>query len=251
MGDIARLSLTKQGEDKLYKMFGINAELLIDHAWGWEPCTIADIKSYRPQNSSISSGQVLQRPYDYELTKLIIKEMSELLSLDLVQRGVVTNQIVLTVGYDVENIKNEDIKKDYKGEITTDNYGRKIPKHAHGTFNLGRYTASSRLISQSAVKLFERIGNTKLLSRRINITANNVKYENDVAETPVYEQTDLFTDYDAKAKSDKLLEKEKRVEKVIVELKNKYGKNAILRGMNLQQGATTVERNGQIGGHKA
>lgn len=251
MGDIARLSLTKQGEDKLYKMFGINAELLIDHAWGWEPCTIADIKSYRPQNSSISSGQVLQRPYDYELTKLIIKEMSELLSLDLVQRGVVTNQIVLTVGYDVENIKNEDIKKDYKGEITTDNYGRKIPKHAHGTFNLGRYTASSRLISQSAVKLFERIGNTKLLSRRINITANNVKYENDVAETPVYEQTDLFTDYVAKAKSDKLLEKEKRVEKVIVELKNKYGKNAILRGMNLQQGATTVERNGQIGGHKA
>lgn len=253
MGDIALCSMTKFGEDKLYKLFGINAELLIDHAWGWEPCTIADIKAYKPLNNSISMGQVLQLPHDFEHTKLIIKEMAELMALDLTEKNLVTDQIVLTVGYDTENLKNPNIK--YKGKVTTDNYGRKIPKHAHGTENIEDYTASSRLISNAAELLFERIIDKNLLTRRITLCANHVVNEKEVKPKTEFLQLDLFTDYESVKREEEerknLLKKEKSMQKAIVDIKKKYGKNAVLRGMNLQDGATTVERNGRIGGHKA
>lgn len=253
MGDIALCSMTKFGEDKLYKLFGINAELLIDHAWGWEPCTIADIKAYKPLNNSISMGQVLQSPHDFEQTKLIIKEMAELMALDLTEKNLVTDQIVLTVGYDTENLKNPNIK--YKGKVTTDNYGRKIPKHAHGTENIEDYTASSRLISNAAELLFERIIDKNLLTRRITLCANHVVNEKEVKPKTEFLQLDLFTDYESAKREEEerknLLKKEKSMQKAIVDIKKKYGKNAVLRGMNLQDGATTVERNGRIGGHKA
>ncbi len=248
MGDIAQCSMTQYGENKLYRLFGVNAELLIDHAWGWEPCTIADVKAYKPLNNSINMGQVLQSPYNYEKTRLIIKEMSELMALDLVGKNLVTDQLVLTVGYDTENLKNSKIK--YKGNITTDNYGRKIPKHAHGTENLERYTASSRLITEAAVKLFDRIINKDLLSRRITLCANHVINEKDAEEKNIYVQMDLFADCGS-AEKDEVLAKEKNMQKAIVDIKKKYGKNAIIRGMNLEEGATTISRNGQIGGHKA
>lgn len=255
MGDIARCSLTKYGEDKLYKLFGINAELLIDHAWGWEPCTIADIKAYKPENSSISMGQVLKQPYDYEKTRLIVKEMTELLSLDLVDKGLVTDQLVLTIGHDIENLSNPDRRGAYKGDVVIDRYGRKIPKHAHGTANLERYTASTRLISDAVMKLFDRIADKSLLSRRLTLCANHVIREEDIETKTEYLQMDLFTDYRQKQaeeeKLDRFLEKEKNMQKAMIDMKKKYGKNAVLKGMNLQEGATTVERNGQIGGHKA
>lgn len=253
MGDVARFSL--ESEDYLYKLFGVNAELLIDHAWGWEPCTIADVKNYTPENNSISSGQVMQHPCDYAQTELIVREMADLLVLDLVDKGLVTNQIVLTIGYDTSNLNNADILRSFKGRATTDRYGRKIPEHAHGTENLDEYTSSTRRITESAMKLYRRIMDKNLLSRRIYIVANHVINENKIPENDKYEQLDFFTDYhEAQRQREKkkaALAREKRQQKAILNIKKKFGKNAIIKGMNLQEGATAVERNKQIGGHKA
>lgn len=255
LGDIALASMTDWGEDRLYKLFGVNAELLIDHAWGWEPCTIAEIKKYKPSNNSICSGQVLHCPYDNEKAKLIVREMTDLLVLDLVEKQLVTDQLVLTVGYDVENLSDPSIKKYYTGPITTDHYGRKIPKHAHGTVNLGKHTSSTRIIIDAVLKLFDDIVDKKLLIRRMNITANHVVGENGMQNAAPLEQIDLFTDYEALERKQKAeqaaLEREKKAQKAIIELRKKYGKNAVLKGMNLQDGATTKDRNEQVGGHKA
>ena len=248
MGDIARVSI--QNEELLYKLFGINAELLIDHAWGWEPVTIKQIKAYKPTTNSISSGQVLHCPYDYEQTKLIVKEMTELLTLDLVEKNLVTNQLVLTVGYDIENLIDPYISNSYKGEITIDRYGRKIPKHAHGTINLDHKTASTKIIMEATMKLYERIMNKQLLVRRINITANNVVDEETAKKEKPFEQIDLFTNYQEKVEKTQEEKTEKELQKAMIDIKKRYGKNAILKGMNLQEGGTTIERNGQIGGHK-
>lgn len=248
MGDIARVSI--QNEELLYKLFGINAELLIDHAWGWEPVSIKQIKAYKPTTNSISSGQVLHCPYNFEQTKLIVKEMTELLTLDLVEKNLVTNQIVLTVGYDIENLTDPYISNSYNGEITIDRYGRKIPKHAHGTINLDHKTSSTKIIMEATMKLYERIMNKKLLVRRINITANNVVDEETAKQEKTFEQIDLFTNYQEKVEKRKEEQAEKELQKAMIDIKKKYGKNAILKGMNLQEGGTTIERNGQIGGHK-
>lgn len=259
MGDVARCSIGKAedyyNEDLLYKLFGINAELLIDHAWGWEPCTIKDVKAYKPSTNSLGSGQVLHCPYTAEKARLIVKEMMDLLALSLVEKGLVTDQIVLTVGYDIENLSNLDLRKRYKGEVTTDRYGRKVPKHAHGTENMSHPTASSRLLCAAVLLLYDRIVDKNLWIRRINISVNHVVEETQIKENEVYEQFDLFTDYAAaeaqKQAEKELLEKEKRMQQAMLEIKKKFGKNAILKGMNLEEGATAKERNNQIGGHRA
>lgn len=254
MGDIARYSCSKFGEDRLYALFGVNAELLIDHAWGWESCTIADVKAYKPQNSSISSGQVLHSPYTVEKARLIVKEMTELLTLELVEKGIVTDQLVLTVGYDIESLQRPEISRKYKGGITADHYGRRVPKPAHGTINLEKYTSSTKLISAAAVELYDKIVNKNLLVRRITICANHIVGECN-APRGNYEQLDLFTDYEKAAEEEKerekKLEKEKRMQQTMIDIKKRFGKNAVIKGMNLEEGATTIERNGQIGGHKA
>ena len=246
MGDVARISL--KNEDLLYKLFGVNAELLIDHAWGWEHCTIADIKSYKPENNSLSSGQVLQEPYDFKKARLVVLEMTDSLSLDLVEKKVVTDQIVLTIGYDAAN-------KNYQGEFVTDSYGRQMPKGAHGSSNLGRQTASSKIITEAMLKLFDRIVNPELLIRRITVVANHVISEDQVPEPRGLVQADLFTDFEEQKKKEALeqdeLEKEKRLRLAILDIKKKFGKNAVLKVMNLMDGATAKERNEQIGGHKA
>ena len=250
MGDIARCSVGREtdyyNEELLYKLFGVNAELLIDHAWGWEPTEISDIKAYRPENSSLSSGQVLQEPYEFDKAKLVYKEMADLLSLDLVEKKLVTDQIVLTVGYDTGNLK-----KDYKGAVETDRYGRKMPKYAHGSENIGRFTASTKLITQAAMSLFDRTVDKKLLVRRMYIVANHVVTEAQAAKESEYEQLDFFTDAKKNEDEESSLKKEKDMQKAIVKIKQKYGKNAIVKGMNLEEGATALERNRQIGGHKA
>lgn len=246
MGDVARCSL--YDEDLLYRLFGVNAELLIDHAWGWEPCTIKEIKAYKPTTNSLSSGQVLQTPYYFDKAKLATREMAEALALDLVEKALVTNQIVLTIGYDIDNLTDENIQ--YKGDIVTDFYGRKVPKHAHGTGNIDRYTASSKLIVDATMELFDRIVDKSLLVRRINIAVCKLQREKDVKDNQV-EQLDLFTDYEKKNKQEENLKKEKRMQEAVLSIKKKYGKNAILKGMNLEEGATAKERNSQIGGHKA
>ncbi|HHU71171.1 MAG TPA: DNA methylase [Clostridiales bacterium] len=259
MGDVARCSIGKPNdyynEDLLYKLFGVNAELLIDHAWGWEPCTIADIKAYKPSTNSIGSGQVLQSPYDYEKASLIVREMTDLLVLDLVDKGLVTDQMVLTVGYDIINLSNPEIKKKYNGEVTTDHYGRSIPKHAHGTVNLGRQTSSTRLIIDAVMDLYSQIVDENLLIRRINITANHVVDESSVKKDNTFEQLNLFTDYATEQKKkeeeEAALEREKKMQHAVLDIKKKFGKNAILKGMNLEKGAMAKERNKQIGGHKA
>lgn len=259
MGDIARCSLGKASdyynEELLYKLFGINAELLIDHAWGWEPCTIRDIKEYKPQDNSVGSGQVLQCPYDSEKAKLVVREMTDQLALELVDKGLVTDQIVLTVGYDIENLTRPEIRKNYRGPVTVDRYGRKIPKHAHGTINLDRKTSSTKLIVNAAMELFDRIIDTGLLVRRLNVTATHVVEEGSVKKQETYEQLTLFTDYDAvcreREKEEEELEREKRMQQAMLDIRKKFGKNAILKGMNLEEGATAIARNGQIGGHKA
>ena len=245
MGDIARCSI--KNEELLFKLFGINAELLIDHAWGYEPCTMKSIKEYKPSTTSLSSGQVLHCPYNYEKTRLIIKEMTELLVLDLVEKNFVTNQIVLTVGYDIDNINNNYIE--YNGEITVDRYGRKVPKHAHGTINLEHYTSSNKIIGEAVIELYDKIINKNLLSRRINIFANNLINYNDIKDNQ-YEQIDMFTDYKQKEKQHNDEIKERELQKSILDIKKKYGKNAILKGMNFEEGATTIDRNLQVGGHK-
>ena len=248
MGDIARISI--ENEDLLYKLFGVNAELLIDHSWGWEPATIQSVKAYKPLSNSISSGQVLHCPYDCQKTRLIVKEMTELLTLELVEKKLVTSQIVLTIGYDVENLTNEKISKEYDGEITLDRYGRSIPKHAHGTININHKTSSTQIIMNAVMELFDRIINEKLLVRRINITANNVINEDEAKKELNFEQVDLFTNYDELNKKIEKEKAEKEIQKAMLNIKRKYGKNAIIKGMNLEEGGTTIERNKQIGGHK-
>lgn len=259
MGDIARCSLGKKheyhNEELLYKLFGVNAELLIDHAWGWEPCTIADVKAYTPSTVSVSSGQVLKCPYTFDKTKLVIREMTERLVLDLVDKNLVTDQMVLTVGYDVENIKNLALRESYQGEITTDRYGRTIPKHAHGTANLSRKTSSTRLITEAVMELCDNILDSNLLVRRINVTANHVVDENRVIKKYIPEQRNLFTDYaiedQKRIEEEAALIRERKAQKAMLAIQKKYGKNAILKGIDLQDGATAIERNTQIGGHKA
>jgi DNA polymerase V len=242
-------------EALLYKLFGVNAELLIDHAWGWEPCTIEAVKAYKPTTNSISSGQVLQYPYSVDKARLIVREMADLLALNLVDKQMVTDQLVLTVGYDIQNLQDPELRQSYKGEVNTDHYGRQLPKHAHGTENLGRYTASSKYIIDAVTMLFDRIIDERLLVRRVNISANHVIPEASAPKAASYEQLDLFTDYAAlekqQAAEEVELEREKEMQKSILDIKKKFGKNAILKGMNLQEGATTRDRNDQIGGHKA
>lgn len=259
MGDIARCSLGKPGEyyneDLLYKLFGINAELLIDHAWGWEPCRMADVKAYKPETNSICSGQVLQCPYTSDKARLVVQEMADMMALDLVDKGMVTDQLVLTVGYDIDNLTDPKIRKIYKGPVTTDRYGRKVPKHAHGTQNLKMPTSSSLQLMAAAEELYDRIINKHLLVRRITLTANRVVVENSVKKQDTFEQMDLFTDYAKREAEEKKeqqeLEKEKKLQRAMLDIKKKYGKNAVLKGMNLQEGATARNRNGQIGGHRA
>ncbi len=253
MGDVARRSVTD--EWTLYKLFGINAELLIDHAWGWEPCTIAEIKAYRPSTNSISSGQVLHCPYSFEKAKLITREMADMLALDLVDKGLVTDQIVLTIGFDIENLRDPAIRGQYHGAVTTDHYGREVPKHAHGTGNLGRHTSSTKQIMEAASALFDSIVDKNLLIRRINVTANHVIEEAALPKEPEAEQLDLFTDYaeeEARRKAEETeLERERTMQLAMLTIKKRYGKNAILKGMNFEEGATAKDRNSQIGGHKA
>ena len=298
MGDIARCSLGTSSdyynEDLLYKMFGVNAELLIDHAWGYEPCTLAEVKSYRPQRKSLVSGQVLQNAYTYEKTRIVVREMMELLALDLVDKGLLTNQIVLTVGYDIENLSDPERRKAYKGEITVDGYGREVPKHAHGTGNLPFSTASTKLTTDCVLEVFDRVVDESLLTRRISITANNLVLESEYkresegvrAEPEQLSMFDMLAGGDdsqatervsskeatAYSEQDKpnstmvaesilgstgndndedALEKEKQVQEAMLKIKKRFGKNAILKGTNLQEGATAKERNAQIGGHKA
>lgn len=248
MGDIARCSI--KNEDLLYKLFGVNAELLIDHAWGWEPCTIESIKSYTPDVKSITSGQVLDCPYDYQKTKLVVCEMADSLALDLTSKKLVTDKLTLTLGYDIQNINNN-----YEGEITTDFYGRKIPKHAHGTITLDHKTSSSKIIMNALVKLYDKIINPKLLIKRINLTAIDVTSEELETGKIRYHQLDLFSDAE---KQNNLLETEKRAEVkerklqgTLLNIKEKYGKNSILKLMDLEEAATTKTRNEQIGGHHA
>ncbi len=259
MGDIARCSLGKAdefyNEELLYRLFGINAQLLIDHAWGYEPVTIADVKGYRPENNSLCSGQVLSCPYDTKKAALVVKEMADMMALDLVDKGLVTNQMILTIGYDISNLTDTKIKKMYQGPVTTDGYGRKKPKHAHGTANLARQTSSARLITEAVMDLYDRIINPILLVRRITLTANHVVEESRTVQEERYEQMNLFTDYEVldqqRKKEEEELEREKRLQKTVLDIKKKYGKNAIVKGMNLEEGATAISRNQQIGGHKA
>lgn len=252
MGDIARCSLGKPSDyynqELLYKLFGVNAQLLIDHAWGWEPCTIADIKAYRPSANSLGSGQVLQYPYEADKARLVVREMTDLLVLDLVDHRLVTNQITLTVGYDRTNLEDPQRRQAYHGAVSMDAYGRVIPKHAHGTANLERYTSSAREIEAAMTRLFDRIVNPNLLVRRLNITANRVLREDCLPqERP--QQMSLFAD-DSQQEQIRL-ERERQKQQAILAIKKKYGKNAVLKGMNLQEGATARQRNNQIGGHKA
>ncbi|CDA79328.1 putative uncharacterized protein [Clostridium sp. CAG:242] len=254
MGDVARCSIGKdtdyRNEELLYKLFGINAELLIDHAWGWEPCTIADIKAYRPENNSICSGQVLPCPYDYEKTRLVVREMADSMALGLVDKACVTNQLVLTIGYDSENLK-----KGYRGDVTIDRYGRPIPKHAHGTINLDAFSSSARKIVDAALTLYDRIMDSELTVRRLSLTANHVISETDIPSKQICEQLDLFTDYAAIEKQQQeekeQLEQEKKIQKTMLSIQKKFGKNAILKGTNLKDGATAKDRNQKIGGHRA
>ena len=255
MGDVARCSIGKPGEyhneELLYKLFGVNAEILIDHAWGWEPCTIADVKAYKPENKSIVSGQVLQCPYDFYKARLVVREMADALALDLVDKGLVTNQLVLTVGYDRENLDDPSRRQSYHGPVTTDRYGRKIPKHATGTENFP-YTSSANDLLRAVTALYDRIVDPNLLIRRLSISANKLLPEADAPKEEA-EQLDLFTDYAAKEQREQADEaayaRERKIQEAMLGIKKKYGKNAILKGMNLEEGATAKERNQTIGGH--
>lgn len=255
MGDIARASLSPYGRKTLKKLFGINSKMLIDHAWGYEPCTIEEAKAYTPETKSISTGQVLHCPYDFDKARVIVWEMLELMSLELVEKRLVTSQLTLTIGYDIENLTDPKISRYYKGEITTDHYGRKIPKHAHGTANLKRQTSSAKMITDAVLELYDKIADPKLLVRRVTIAACNLASESDIKYEQTYEQTDMFTDYEIldtqRKKEEKALQKERKIQEAMIDIKQKYGKNAIIKGTNLKEGATSMERNRQIGGHKA
>ena len=255
MGDIARCSLGDPNEfyneDLLYRLFGVNAELLIDHAWGVEPCTIADIKAYKPETNSLGSGQVLHCAYSAQKAKLVVREMTDLLVLDLVDKGLVTDQIVLTVGYDIDNLLDPERRKRYHGPVVTDHYGRKIPKHAHGTTHLQGHTSSTREIVDAVMALFDRIVAEELLVRRVNIVACHVLRETDVVPSGVGMQLDLFAEPEDPAEKEEARRREKRRQQAVIHIKKRFGKNAILKGMNLEEGATARDRNRQIGGHKA
>lgn len=249
MGDIARMS--EKNEELLYKLFGINAELIIDHAWGYEPCTIESIKSYKPITNSLSLGQVLHCPYNYEQTKVIVKEMAELLTLDLVKKNLVTSKLVLTIGYDIDNLTNPEISSNYFGEVTLDYYGRKVPKHAHGTINIDHETSSTKIITNAVMQLYDSIINKQLLARRINITAEDTISEDDYKNLKEYEQMNMFIDYEKLEKQKSKEIAEKALQRAVLNIKSKYGKNAILKGMNFLEEGTTIQRNGQIGGHRS
>lgn len=259
MGDIARCSIGKpadfHNEELLYRLFGVNAELLIDHAWGWEPCTIADVKAYQPENKSIVSGQVLPCPYDFEKARLVVREMADALALDLVDKRLVTDQLVLTVGYDMENLTGPRRSRDYHGPVSTDRYGRIIPKHAHGTANLERCTSSGEDLLRAVTALYDRIVSRHLLIRRLSLSAGRLLDEAVVPRQEQPEQMDLFTDYAAReaqrAEDAAAHARERRLQETMLDIKKKYGKNAILKGMSLEEGATAKSRNGQIGGHQA
>ena len=254
MGRLARMS--EQNEELLYKLFGVNAELLIDHAWGWEPCTIADVKAYRPETNSFSSGQVLQEPYTFQKARVVIQEMAEGMALDLVAKRMVTDQLVLTVGYDAECLTRPDIRDLYHGEITTNYYGKLVPKHAHGSLRFDKPTSSSRLLMNGAAELFDRHVNPNLLIRRLNLCVNHVVPESTLAQQPAQpQQLDLFTDYETLERQQQeeqaRLDKERRLQEAQLKIKQRFGKNAILRGLNYSEGATAKVRNAQIGGHRA
>lgn len=255
MGDIARCSIGKPtdyyNEELLYRMFGVNAEILVDHAWGYEPTTMADIKAYKPEAKSIGSGQVLTAPYTCSKARMVAWEMADQLALDLVAQRFVTNQLTLTVGYDIDNLRDPKRRKQYHGEVKTDRYGRQIPKHAHGTANLEEYTASSKRITAAILELYDRIVDEKLLIRRMYLTANRVTAEADVPAEPAMEQMDLFADPVQKESEAAELARERRLQEAMLGIKSKYGKNAILKGTNLLDGATAAERNDKIGGHRA
>lgn len=255
MGDVARCSLGGpddfHNEELLFRLFGVAAELLIDHAWGVEPCTIADIKAYRPESNSISSGQVLTCPYPADKARLVMREMTDLLVLDLVDKGLMTDQMVLTVGYDVDNLLDPERRQRYKGPVETDRYGRKVPKYAHGTANLPAYSSSTREITQAVMELFDRIVDKELLVRRMTIAACRILTEGAVSRGAPMEQLDLFAQPEAAEAQEACRQREKRRQQAVLEIRKKYGKNAILKGMNLEEGATARERNRQIGGHKA
>ena len=249
MGDVARQSV--RDEDVLYDLFGVNAELLIDHAWGWEPCAIADIKAYRPDSSSIGSGQVLSCPYSFGKARLVVREMADALALELVDKRLTTDQLVLDVGYDNGNVADGGA---YTGEVKADRYGRRTPKPAHGTQRLERRTSSARRIAEAALELYDRIVDPRLSVRRLNLAALNVADEREaVQDAP--EQLDMFTDYAAleqqRAAEEAALAREKQGQQAILEIRRKFGKNAILKGTSLMEGATARDRNRQIGGHKA
>lgn len=257
MGDVARCSIGRDSdyynEDLLYRLFGVNAELLIDHAWGWEPCTIQDIKAYQPETNSISAGQVLQCPYAFDKARIVVQEMADGLVLDLVKKGLVTDQIVLTVGYDIENLTDPERKKAYRGEVTTDRYGRKIPKQAHGSIRIGKFTSSTRQILEKTMELFDRIVDKGLLVRRMYVVAAHVKGEAEAGKNPpgeTWEQLCLFAEHADAAEAEKA-ERERKVQEALLKIKDRYGKNAVVKGISLQEGATGMERNRQIGGHRA
>ena len=255
MGDIARCSLGKPEEfynqELLYRLFGVNAELLIDHAWGWEPCTMADIKAYRPAAHSLGAGQVLQEPYPFSKARLVLREMAEQLALDLLEKHLVTGQVVLTVGYDRQNLADPARRVQYRGAVTTDFYGRSVPKHAHGTANLSRPPASAQDIVRAVLALFDRIVDSSLLVRRLTLAACHVVDEKTAAAAARYEQLDLFTDYAAQQREQAALDRERHMQQAVLAIKHKYGKNALFKGMDLQEGATARSRNAQIGGHRA
>ncbi|MBR0397721.1 MAG: DNA methylase [Eubacterium sp.] len=259
MGDIARCSLGKENEfhneELLYKLFGVNAELLIDHAWGIEPCTIDLIKQYKPENNSFNSGQVLMEPYDYQKASVVVREMADAMALDLVEKRMVTDQVVLTVNYDRENLDNPEIRKKYKGPVTKDWYGRPAPKPAHGTENLKRATSSGEEIMAAVMRIYERTVHPALLIRRITLVMNHVIREEDLQKDTGYEQLDFFTDYKERQTEQQAAEekrgKERQLQEAMLSIRKRYGKDAVLKGLNLQDGATGRERGRQIGGHKA
>ena len=251
-GDIARCSVGKAHErhnaNLLYKLFGVNAELIIDHAWGWEPCTIADVKAYKPQSRSVSSGQVLFRPYRFDEAALIVREMTDGLVLDLVDKGLQTDQLVLSIGYDAENVRKKPDGTAFSGTVERDWYGRDVPRGTHGSWNFGGYTASSREITRAAVELFSRIADPELTVRRITITANRVRTEEELSAEP--RQLSLFVTEEEQTRQEQDAEREKRRQQAILALKKRFGKNAVVKAMNLQEAGTAMERNEQIGGHK-
>ena len=252
LGDVARMSLNN--EDFLYKLFGVNAELLIDHAWGYEPCTIKSVKSYTPTTNSLSSGQVLHEPYTYMKARLIVREMMDSLACDLTEKGFATSDLTLTIGYDIDNLTNPKIYKMYNGPVVKDFYGRLIPKHSHGTIHVDHKTNSSSLLCEKIIELFDHIANPILLVRRINIAACNLVRSDEIKEEHKFEQVSLFQDYEKERKekeeSRKKEKKDMELQKTIVEIKHKYGKNAILKGMNFEEGGTMRDRNMEVGGHR-